>query len=152
MHARTSLSRRALLGLVAAMPLAACTEQQGPPPPPDPDDLLRAAAVEREQGLLRAYDDALLLLPALAPRLVPLRTEHAEHLAALTGEAAATGSPVPSPSGPPLSAQVALRGLVQAERTAGAAHGQAALQASRDLAGLLASLSASELSHPVVLA
>jgi hypothetical protein len=42
--------------------------------------------------------------------------------------------------------------LVAAEREAGAAHAQAALEASRELAAVLASLAASEASHQVVLA
>jgi hypothetical protein len=149
MHARTALSRRALLGLAAAVPLTGCTAQEEPAPPPDPDDLLRAAAVDREQDLLRAYDAVLRQLPALAPRLAPLRAEHAEHLAALGREPQASPSPATTAT-PPADAAAAVRGLVQAERAAGA-HGQAALEASRELAGLLASLSASELSHPVVL-
>jgi hypothetical protein len=148
MHAPTALSRRALLGLVAALPLAGCTGAQDPPPPPDPDDLLRAAAVEREQALLRAYDQALLALPALAPRLTAVRAEHAAHLAALTD----ADPPSPDPSSPPPAVAPTARSLVEAERAAGAAHAQAALEASRELAGLLAALSASELSHGVVLA
>jgi hypothetical protein len=45
-----------------------------------------------------------------------------------------------------------MAGLVAAERAAGTAHRSAALEASRGLAGLLASLAASEASHPVALA
>ena len=154
MHDVTELSRRELLGLAAALPLAACTADD-PAPAADPDDLLRTAAVERERALLREYDAVLLVLPALATRLTPLRTEHAEHLAALLGR--------PEPSGPPSApaaprvppagtAAAALAGLVAAERAAAAEHGSGALSASRELAPLLASLSASEASHPVVLA
>lgn len=143
----TDLSRRALLGLAATVPLTACTSSdEGPPPLPDPDDLLRDAAVGREQALLRQYDAALLALPDLAPRLAPVRAEHAEHLAALLG-AAPSAAPTAAPGAP-----VTLAALAVAERQAAAAHGQAALEASRELAGLLASLSASEASHPVALA
>jgi hypothetical protein len=138
----TDLSRRALLGLAAAVPLAACTADEGPPPPPDPDDLLRAAAVERERALLAMYDGLAVLPPAFAA----VRAEHAEHLAALLGE-----QPSPAPSAAP-AAPVAPPALVAAEREAGAAHARAALGASRELAALLASLSASETSHPVALA
>lgn len=141
----TFLSRRALLGLAAAVPLAACTSSdEGPPPAPDPDDLLRDAAVGRERALLRQYDAALVALPDLAVTLAPVRAEHAQHLAALLG---AEPSTTPAPVVP-----VTLAALVAAERQAAAAHGQAALEASRELAGLLASLSASEASHPVALA
>lgn len=158
MGARTGsgVSRRTLLGLAAAAPLAACTTEAGPPPPPDPDGLLRAEAVERERSLLREYDGILLVLPDLTARLTPLRAHHAEHLLALTGRPA-TPSPEPSATAPPrvpppATAAAALAGLVAAERAAGAAHGAAALTASRELAGLLAALSASETSHPVALA
>lgn len=138
----TDLSRRALLGLAAALPLAACTSDDGPPPAPDPDDLLRDAAVARERALLAMYDGQTALSPALAG----VRAEHAEHLAALLG-AATTAEPSAAPSAP-----VAVAALVAAEREAAAAHGSAALEASRELAGVLASLAASEASHAVVLA
>lgn len=142
----SDLSRRTLLGLAAATPLAACTRQDGPPPLPDPDVALRAAAIEREHGLLARYDAALVALPDLALRLAPVRAEHAEHLAALLGAEPSTAPP--ARSAPPAT----LADLVAAEREAGIAHARAALEASRALAALLASLSASETSHPVVLA
>lgn len=142
----TDLSRRALLGLAAAVPLAACTSSEGPPPPPDPDVLLRDAAAARERALVQQYDAALVALPDLAAALAAVRAEHAEHLAALLG-----AQPSAAPSAGP-AAPVTLTVLVAAEREAAAAHGQGALEASRELAGLLASLAASEASHPVVLA
>jgi hypothetical protein len=160
MHARTGpgLSRRALLQLaLGGSLLVACTSEPEPPPPPDPDDVLRDAAAARERALLREYDAVLLALPMLSARLLPLRGEHAEHLLALTGpersgSATPAASAVPAPAvPPPATAAAALAGLVTAEREAAAAHGAAALEASRELAGLLASLSASEQSHPVVL-
>lgn len=148
------ISRRALLAVSATLPLAACT-QEPTPAPPDPDDLLRAEAVARERGLLREYDAVLLALPGLAARLTPLRGHHAEHLLALTGRAA---TPSADPSGdaaprvpPPATATAALSGLAEAERVAASAHRAGALAASRELAALLASLAASEASHPVVL-
>lgn len=151
----SDLSRRALLGLAAAVPLAACTSEPEPAPPPDPDDLLREAAVARERALLREYDAVLLTLPALAARLTPLRAEHAEHLVALLGgpEPSAPASAPAAPAvPPPATAAAALTGLVSAEREAAAGHRQAAVDASRELAAVLASLAASEASHPVVLA
>lgn len=159
-------------GLLGAA-LAGCTADRKPdgaPAPttsPDPDDALREAAAERERGLLREYDATLAALPALAPRLAPLRAHHDEHLAALLGPAAsaepstgatpgarATAGPAPSPTAvpPPADARAALARLVAAERAAAAAHAQDCLTASRALAGVLAALSASELSHPVALA
>ncbi len=92
----TDLSRRALLGLAAAVPLAGCTGDR-PPPPPDPDDLLRAAAVARERALLLQYDAAARGVPSLAVRLAPVRADHEAHLAALLG----TPAPSPGPSQPP---------------------------------------------------
>lgn len=150
-----TVSRRALLG-GGLVVLTGCTLESDPPPPPDPDDLLRAAAVSREEALLQEYDAALLVLPSLAARLTPLRAQHAEHLAALRGPAtpsaapSSSATPVPQVPPPPTAA-AALAGLVTAERAAGDAHASAALEASRELAGLLASLSASEHSHPVEL-
>jgi hypothetical protein len=161
------VSRRALLCAAAVLPLAGCTSEPEPPPPPDPDDILRDEAAARERALLEEYDAVLLVLPTLAPRLMPLRAEHVAHLAALTGPepsgaepsgaASAATSPVASATAvpavpPPATAAAALAGLMAAEREASAAHSEAALAASRELAGLLASLSASEQSHPVALA
>jgi hypothetical protein len=149
-----------------------------PAPPPDPDDALRSAAAERERGLLREYDAVLAALPELAARLAPLRAHHDEHLTALLGasataspdasapdaaggssDAAAAPSAEPSATAPaapavpvPADAASALSRLVSVERAAGAAHAEDCLAASRALAPVLASLSASELSHPVALA
>lgn len=175
-------SRRAVLTAPWAALLVGCTggadgggngradEDVAPraePAPVDPDDAPRAAAADRERALLRAYDAALLAVPSLQPRLLPLRTHHVEHLTALlrpvpspSGSAGASTSPSggtsagasPAPAVPtPADASAALAGLVAAEREAGAAHAQACLTVSRALAGVLASLSASELSHPVAL-
>jgi hypothetical protein len=165
------LDRRSLLAAAGAVPLSAllaaglagCTADPPPPPPPGPDDVRREEAAARERALLAEYDAVLLVLPALAPRLAPLRAEHAAHLGALTGASpspsATAGRPSPASSTvpppqvpPPDTAAAALEALAVAERVAASAHGKAALDASPELAGLLASLSASELSHPVALA
>ncbi len=159
--------RRVLTGAGAAVlagALSACTSEPAPPPPVDPDDALRDAAVERERSLLSAYDAVLLALPELTARLLPLRDHHLEHLGAVRPP---PPTPLPSPSASPPVASVppapavpavapapaeALAGLAAAERAAAAAHARAALLAAdRPLAGLLASLSASEASHPVAL-
>lgn len=164
------VGRRALLTGAALLPLAACTTEPAPPPPPDPDDLLRGAAAERERALLGEYDRVLAAVPALATRLLPLRDQHAEHLLALvgpppTGSPTPTSTPAPTPSAasaltppplppelPPTSAQ-ALAALLAVEQSAAGAHTADALAAGdRDLAGLLASLAASESSHAVALA
>lgn len=160
-------TRRSVLagGLLLSVPaaLAACTTEAPPvrPQPVDPDVALRAAAVERERQLLARYDSLLQQQPDLAPRLSPLRAEHAAHLTALgEQEQPATGSPTapaaadledtvpPSPATGPGG----LPGLVQAERAAAAAHVVATSSASASLAAVLAQLAASEASHPVALA
>ena len=155
-----AIHRRGLLqaGLLlpALLPgLAACTEPVLPEPPPDPDAPLRDGAAAREQALLAAYDAAIASAPGLAVRLRALRAEHAEHLAALT-----PGVPPPPPDGAPPAvrekparqkpARVLAR-LAAQERAAAAGHASAALDASPRLAQLLASLAASEGSHPVAL-
>jgi hypothetical protein len=160
---------RGALAVAVAGAVGACTsadEEPTPPPAPDPDDALREATAERERALLGLYDAVLLAAPELAARLAPLRVHHEVHLAELVGReavgpsptssaaAAASPSPSPSPSAlPVLPPGDPLAVLVEAERTAGAAHATDAL-AARDstLAALLASLSASEQSHPVALA
>jgi hypothetical protein len=165
-HAR--LSRRALLSLPPLALAAACTDSDPDPvragrsarppapPPPDPDDAPRAAAVARERTLVQHYDATITALPALAGRLAPLRTQHQTHLAALLGT---TASPSTSPAAQPSAGAVAvpatpaaaLSALSALERSTGQAHGDACLTVSRALAGVLASLSASELSHPLAL-
>ena len=154
-------TRRAVLAGGPALLLAVGCTADAPAPRPapvDPDDALRSAAAERERALLREYDAVLAARPGLAPRLVPVRGHHAEHLQALLGPPE-TASPDPSPTGsgpaavpPPADDAAALARLVAAERAAGDAHAADCLAASRTLAPVLASLSASELSHQVALA
>lgn len=142
-------SRRQVLAAAAVVPLAACTEAT--PPPVNPDDALRDAAVARERGLLAAYDALLATTPALTAKLAGVRAEHEAHLAALGG---GTASPVTSRSASP-SASTTVMTLAQVaalERAAAAGHAADALTASRVLAPVLASLSASESSHVVALA
>ena len=169
-------SRRRLLVLgsaaVTASALAACTGDAEPPPasapspspaavPVDPDVALRAAAAARELALLARYDAVLAARPGLSARLQPLRGHHAQHLAALRDPAASpspTGAaPSPSAAAPPAvpvpaDDAAALAALTAAERETGQAHGRDCLAASRPLAAVLGSLSASELSHAVALA
>ncbi len=152
-------TRRAVLtcGPVLLVAAACTAKEPAPRPAPvDPDDALRSAAAERERALLREYDAVLAARPGLAPRLVPVRGHHAEHLEALlapspTGSPRASTSAVPAVVPPPADDAAALAGLVAAERDAADAHARDCLAASRVLAPMLASLSASELSHPVAL-
>jgi hypothetical protein len=118
------------------------------------------AAAARELALLARYDAVLAARPGLSARLRPLRGHHAEHLAALRDPSASpspTGA-APSPSAAPPTVPLpaddaaALAALTAAERETGQAHGRDCLAASRPLAAVLGSLSASELSHAVALA
>jgi hypothetical protein len=147
-----SPSRRAVLRVALGAPLAAaCTRSAAKrPAQPDPDDALRNAAILREQALLARYDAAAAASPALAAQIAAIQAEHVQHLAAL-------GYPVPSPGAsntpsPAVAAPPTLAELATAERAAAAQHTAAALQASRELAVVLATLAASEASHPVGLA
>jgi hypothetical protein len=156
------LTRRSALASAGLALVTACTRRTARPARVlDPDEALKAAAVVREQALLNAYDDALRTAPALAARLAPLRADHAEHLAALSG-AASPGAPATSgaastpstgaastPGGQP--PQAVLHALATLERTAATGHTADALIASRRLAPVLASLAACEASHLVVL-
>lgn len=178
MSAGRGTSRRAVLlaggsaALAVALPGCRSAEPEPPPPapvPPDPDDALREAAVAREQALLLAYDAAVLIDPSLAPRLLPLRAHHEDHLGAVSppppspvpGGRPSTPSPSASPlstppaadAAPPASDVSPLVSLAEAERRASAEHGtDCLLAADRELAAVLASLSACEQSHLVALA
>ena len=100
---------------------------------------MRAAALEREQQLLAAYQAVMARRPALAPLLRQLAADKEAHVSALGG-GTATSSTV-----------VTVAQLRVMERAAAAAHGQAALVASRGLAPQLASLSASSACAVAVL-
>jgi hypothetical protein len=146
-------------GPVLLLAAACSADEPAPRPAPvDPDDALLSAAAERERSLLREYDAVVAARPGLAPRLGAVRAHHVEHLEALVGppptstpSASAAAQVAPAVPPPPDDA-AALTRLVEAERAAGDAHAQDCLAASRTLAPVLASLSASELSHPVALA
>jgi len=120
------------------------------------DDLLRTAAVDRERALLAAYDRAAAAEPDRAALLAQVRAQHVEHLGALLGDADASITAGASAAAPSVSSAspspVELAELVKRERAAGAEHAAAAVVAADvALAGLLASLAASEASHAVVL-
>ena len=118
---------------------AACRRRSEAPPAVDPDQALRAAALDREQQLLAAYRSVISRRPALARQLQPLASDKAAHVAAL-GAAAPVASTVMTVA--------QLRAL---ERTAATEHGRAAVAASRSLAPVLASLSASSSCAAAVL-
>lgn len=123
-------SRRTVL-VAGALSFAAACRTKAAPQAVDPDVALRSAALAREQALLDAYGSVVAAHPALASRLQPLASDKAAHVAAL-------GSPVPG-----TSTVTTLAALKVLERTAATEHGRAVLTASRSLAPLLASLSAS---------
>jgi hypothetical protein len=135
-------TRRQLLSAAALLPVAACTSS-AEPAKIDPDDAIRAAAVERELTLIGQYDAYLSTsAPAKATAtLAAIRADHAAHLTALGHRLPSAPATVARPPS-----------LIAAERAAAAAHAAAALDASPELAALLASLAASEASHPVALA
>lgn len=144
-----SMSRRRLLQAAALAPAAAaCTSTPSRPATVDPDVALRGAAIARERSLVDDYAAAAGFIPAVAAHIAAVRADHEQHLAALH-------APSPSPSAPPVvTPSVAVLSLVQlatAEREAAAAHAADALRASRPLAVVLASLAASEASHPIAL-
>lgn len=132
-------SRRSVLVAGALSLAAGCRARRPGRPAIDPDDALRAAALEREQQLLAAYESVLRLHPALTPQLRGLAADKAVHVAAL-GSSAPVTSPVTT-----------VAGLQALERSAATAHGRAAVSASRSLAPLLASLSASSACAAAVL-
>ena len=130
-------SRRSVLVGGALGLAAAC--RRTPRPKADPDAPLRAAALQREQELLAAYPATMTARPALVPHLRALAADKAVHVAAL-------GSP-----GTTTSAVRTVPQLRALEQSAAAAHAAAAVTASRDLAPLLASLSAASSSAAAVL-
>lgn len=118
---------------------AACKKGTARTPVVDPDDALRAAALEREQQLLAAYQSVMAAHPPLAAQLRLLAANKAVHVAELGAPSVASST---------VTTVAQLRVL---ERSAATEHGRAALTASRSLAPLLASLSASSSCAAAVL-
>jgi hypothetical protein len=140
----------------------------GTPPTPLPDVAIAAAAIAGERALIARYDATLRALPGLAGQLRPLLAQHNEHLARLhsrlsdpsgktgptrpggtnTGgtSTAASGSP-PVPATP----AAALASLRTAENNASAALAGRLPSVSPSFAQLLASISASEATHALLL-
>lgn len=126
---------------------------------PDP----QLADLADEHHLLDVYDATIAAHPDLAARLAPLRSHHADHVAALgrVVGSAAGGVPSPAASAPvtlptldpsvPVDATDALAALREAERTATAARTRSCVSARPDRAALLGSLAACEASHEVLL-
>ncbi|WP_239341180.1 hypothetical protein [Frankia sp. CiP3] len=160
-------SRRALLGVLpmtAATALAGCSWTRSPREPATTpvttttDDTLRRSAVESEQGLLVAYDRAILAYPSVAATLRVVRAHHAEHVSRLmAATTAAPGGPSPAvtvASTPDVatSAPTTMAALLKLERGAAASLRAQCLAASASLAPLLASIHAAETAHGELLA
>jgi hypothetical protein len=155
------VTRRGVLSAVAALPLAAAGCQGlrvlGTPPRPLPDVAVLRAAMDGETLLIDQYTAVLAAQPGLAGLLDPLLGQHRAHLDRLRGRlivphGAATPSPSPRPRvqvpAGPAAAQAFLQ---QAERSAAQGLQGRLAAASPSLAQLLASISAAEASHALLL-
>ncbi|WP_131787401.1 hypothetical protein [Protofrankia symbiont of Coriaria ruscifolia] len=96
------LSRRGVLGalpLVATAGLTSCSwtrsvhDPDNSTSPNAVDDALRESVAQFEQGLLIAYDRAILAHPSIAATLAVLRAHHAEHAGRLGSPPTGTGLP-----------------------------------------------------------
>jgi hypothetical protein len=163
--ARDMTRRGVLTAGAAALPLMAAgcrgIAALGTPPKAAPDVALTRAAMAVEVQLIAQYDAALAALPALAGTLRPLLAQHHDHLARLRarliipaghplptlspGARARRGAPAP---GTPTAALGQLRAAEDAASGALLAH---LVTAPPSLAQLLASISASEATHALIL-
>ena len=156
--------RRVLAATAAALPLviAGCKGlgALGTPPKPAADVAVTRDAISVESALIARYGAVLAAVPGLAGELRPLLAQHHDHLARLRarliiprGAAQPSASPSPSPRpapvpGTPAGALADLRDAENAAAAALLAHLDAA---PPSLAQLLASISASEATHALVL-
>jgi len=158
--------RRVLIATAAALPLVidGCkgVGALGTPPKPAADVAVTRDAMTLESTLIARYGAVLTAMPSLAGELSPLLAQHHDHLARLrarliiprTGaqpSASPSGTPSPRPAPVPGTRAGALAYLRDAENAAAAsllAHLDAA---PPSLAQLLASISASEATHALVL-
>jgi hypothetical protein len=162
--ARDATRRRVLAAATAALPLVmtGCKgiTALGNPPKPAPDVAVANAAVAVERQLIAHYAAVLSAMPGLAATLRPLLAQHHDHLARLRARLIVPpgGQPLPAPRataighapvpGTPAAALGYLRDAEDAAATALLAHLTAA---PPSLAQLLASISASEATHALLL-
>ncbi|MDQ6649447.1 MAG: ferritin-like domain-containing protein [Actinomycetota bacterium] len=165
-----SFSRRGLLVALSAGAgsLVACRRQphvaaRPPAARPDPDAGPAETARADEQALLALYDATLATHPVLSAQLTPIREHHQRHLQALPATGAGPSpsataqspfpAPVPSPGAPVVRPDpvAAVRALVEAENAAALRRAADCLVVARALAGVLASIAASEAAHAVAL-
>jgi hypothetical protein len=162
-------TRRAVLAAAAAaavggVPLAAAgckgIAALGSPPKPAPDLAVATAAVAVERQLIAHYGAVLGAMPALAATLRPLLAQHRDHLSRLRARIIVPpgGQPLPTPRATagghapvPGTRAAALGYLRDAEDAAATALLADLAAAPPSLAQLLASISASEATHALVL-
>jgi hypothetical protein len=162
--ARDATRRRVLTAAAAALPLAAAgckgIVALGAPPKPAPDVTVVTEAIAVETQLIARYGDVLAARPGLGPALRPLLAQHHEHLARLRARLIVPvgGQPLPTPRATarrtaqvPGSSAAALGYLRDAEDAAAGALLAHLATAPPSLAQLLASISASEATHALIL-
>jgi hypothetical protein len=155
--------RRVLAAAAVTLPLVAAgckgVGALGTPPRSAPDVAVVQDAITLENSLITRYGAVLAAVPGLAGLLRPLLAQHHEHLVRLRGQlilptARPIASPTPKPSAaapPPGTPAGALAYLRDAENAAAAALLAHLEEAPPSLAQLLASISASEATHALVL-
>ena len=164
--ARDATRRRVLAIGAVTLPLAAAgckgLAALGAPPTPAPDVAVVGDAITVEARLISHYGVVLGAVPALAGALQPLLAQHHDHLARLRARliippgsrATNPASPGPEPRGSapvPGTPSAALGYLRDAENAAAAAQLAHLAAAPPSLAQLLASISASEATHAMIL-
>jgi hypothetical protein len=167
--ARDATRRRVLAIGAVTLSLAAAgckgLAALGTPPKAAPDVAVVGDAIMVEARLIAHYGAVLAAVPTLAGPLQPLLTQHHDHLARLrarliippgsraTDPASPGASPAtsPSPFTVPATPAAALGYLRDAENAAAAAQLGHLTAAPPSLAQLLASISASEATHAMIL-
>ena len=166
--ARDATRRRVLALGAVLLPLAAAgcrgLAALGTPPRAAPDVAVLGDAITVETRLIAHYGAVLAAVPALAGPLRPLLAQHHDHLARLRAQLIIPpGSRVPdlaspprarlrdSPAPSPVTPAAALGYLRDAENAAAAAQVAHLAAAPPSLAQLLASISASEATHAMIL-
>ena len=163
--ARDATRRRVLAIGAVTLPLAAAgcrgLDALGTPPKAAPDVAVVSDAIAVETQLIEHYDAVLAAVPTLAGTLGPLLGQHHDHLARLRARLIfPPGRPSPSPSAratppggapPPRTPAAALGFLRDAENAAAGGLLAHLAAAPPSLAQLLASISASEATHALML-
>jgi hypothetical protein len=149
-HSRRTVLGAALGSLAATVGVAGCDDTAPAAhktPAADPLNPLYLATA----ALLARYEATITAVPALAPRLIPLRDDHRQHLRALAREIGPGLAAVPptASAGPnvPADAGTALAALAAAEKDGTTAARAACLAAPTYRAALLGSIAAARASH-----